>query len=70
VNARAWYAWLDTAPPITWWVTIAECVFGYWLSTVGWSFTGGIVIGLAVGAHFSRVMRALAAKDRQRQGTG
>ena len=69
MNARAWYAWLDTAPPITWVLTVAECLLGYWLSTVGWPFAGGIIIGLAGGMQFSRVMRAIHRRQQPETGS-
>lgn len=38
-----------------WLLTIAECAFGYWLTTIGWPVTGAFIIGSAVGFHVSRL---------------
>ena len=48
---------------ITWPFTIAEIAFGYWLTTVDWPVSGGILIGLALGTQLNRIVRRLPGAD-------
>lgn len=50
----------DRPTLITWVLTIAECIFGAWLSlSGGYPTLGGVFIGLALGTQFSRVVRQI-----------
>lgn len=39
-------------------LTAAECLLGYWLTTMDYPVTGGVIIGLAIGCALSREVNA------------
>ena len=48
---------------VAWFLTIAECLFGFWLTTIGWPIAGGIIIGSALAFQLCRM--SVAAWVRQ-----
>lgn len=53
----------DRVDWLTWTATLIEVAVGVWLVLwVGWPTLGGVVIGLAMGTQFSRIVR-LIIKD-------
>ncbi len=51
--------WWDRPNVFTWGCTIGEVVVGLSLVAYDWRLTGGIIIGLAMGAQFGRITREL-----------
>lgn len=53
--------WWKTANSITWVATLFEVAIGVWL-TDGWPIFGGVVIGLALGAQYARIVNGFSTK--------
>ena len=51
-----------TNTPGVWVLTIVEVAVGWALAANGYPFAGGLVIGLAVGAHVSRAANSFLLK--------
>lgn len=51
-----------TNTPTVWLFTLAEIALGWAFAANDHGFVGGLIIGLAVGAHFSRASNAYLLK--------
>lgn len=55
--------WWKTANLVTWLATLAEIAIGVWL-TSEWPIFGGVVIGLALGTQFARIINGFLFKQK------